>query len=376
MNSTASSTPSSTCQTCHVAFPEPSHQRDHFKSDWHKYNLKRRVAQIPPLDLAAFTAKINAGLELANLKAAAEVPLDYICECCRKSYRSENAFDAHLISKKHRTLAANYDPSNNEPALSQQEQPATPRAESREEYWRTQFEEAESIEDIQSLVQQKLDESPRLATTDCIFCPAAEFESVESALHHMSVQHSFMIPDIEYLVDLEGLLEHLGQKVSLGNVCLSCNEDGPVMYSMDAVRSHMKLKGHCKIAYETEEDRMELAEYYDFSSTWEDEQESQQPSESLVILKKPVKRIDSKAIQQRTQSGNHRALVKSGGSDAPTESMTAVMKVRAQTLAVQREMQVQNKRVERQFKEFQMRRGMKLNNCSKQHFVSVKLRDF
>ncbi|KAJ3398736.1 hypothetical protein HDU80_008627 [Chytriomyces hyalinus] len=372
MNSGTSSVSSSTCQTCHVAFPEPAHQRDHFKSDWHKYNLKRRVAQIPPLDLAAFTAKINAGLELANLKAAAEVPLDYICECCRKSYRSENAFDAHLISKKHRTLAANYDPSSNEPALLQQDQPTTPRAESREEYWRAQFEEAESIEDIQSLVQQKLDESPRLATTDCIFCPAAQFESVESALHHMSVQHSFMIPDIEYLVDLEGLLEHLGQKVSLGNVCLSCNEDGPVMYSMDAVRSHMKLKGHCKIAYETEEDRMELAEYYDFSSTWEDEQ-LQQPSESLVILKKPVKRIDSKVMQQRAQSGNNRALVK---SDAPTEGMTAVMKVRAQTLAVQREMQVQNKRVEQQFKEFQMRRGMKLNNCSKQHFVSVKLRDF
>ena len=31
------------CVTCHVKFTEGVLHREHFKSDWHLYNLKRKV---------------------------------------------------------------------------------------------------------------------------------------------------------------------------------------------------------------------------------------------------------------------------------------------------------------------------------------------
>jgi pre-60S factor REI1 len=36
-----------TCVTCNVAFDNSDLQRDHYKTDWHRYNLKRKVAELP-----------------------------------------------------------------------------------------------------------------------------------------------------------------------------------------------------------------------------------------------------------------------------------------------------------------------------------------
>jgi pre-60S factor REI1 len=38
-----------TCISCHVAFKEPNIQREHYKTDWHRYNLKRKVVDLPPV---------------------------------------------------------------------------------------------------------------------------------------------------------------------------------------------------------------------------------------------------------------------------------------------------------------------------------------
>ena len=46
--------------------------------------------------------------------------------------------------------------------------------------------------------------------------------------------------DIEYLDDLEGMIEYLGAKVGMGRVCLYCNGRGRARYgSVSAVRQHM-----------------------------------------------------------------------------------------------------------------------------------------
>ena len=88
-------------------------------------------------------------------------------------------------------------------------------------------------------------------------------------MKHMMNAHSFFIPDIEFLVDLKGLIEYLGEKISVANVCIYCNGKGRGFHSIEAVRDHMVGKGHCKILYEDDAD-LEVAEFYDFSDTWED----------------------------------------------------------------------------------------------------------
>jgi len=53
-------------------------------------------------------------------------------------------------------------------------------------------------------------------------------------------------------------------------VCLFCNGKGREFRTIDAVWKHMNDKGHCKIAYDTENDRLEISDFYDFSSSYPD----------------------------------------------------------------------------------------------------------
>lgn len=117
----------------------------------------------------------------------------------------------------------------------------------------------------------------RLPAGVCLFCNHRA-ANLESNLVHMSKEHSFFIPDQDLLIDLPGLIGYLGEKVAGGNLCLYCPNGGKEFGSTEAVRKHMIDKSHCKIAYETDEDRAELADFYAFegsvdedgTSDWED----------------------------------------------------------------------------------------------------------
>jgi len=86
----------------------------------------------------------------------------------------------------------------------------------------------------------------------------------------MSTEHSFFIPDAEYLVDPTGLIAYLGEKLAVGNICIYCNGKGREFRTLDAVRKHMFDKSHCKIAYDTENDMLEISDFYDFSASYPD----------------------------------------------------------------------------------------------------------
>ena len=47
-----------TCLTCRVAFADLDAGRDHYKSDWHRYNLKRKVAQMDPVTADFFRTQV------------------------------------------------------------------------------------------------------------------------------------------------------------------------------------------------------------------------------------------------------------------------------------------------------------------------------
>lgn len=84
----------------------------------------------------------------------------------------------------------------------------------------------------------------------------------------MASAHSFFIPDLEYLTDLSGLLTFLGERIAVDNTCIFCLKKSREFRSLDAVRKHMVDKGHCKIAYDTENERLAVSDFYDFSSSY------------------------------------------------------------------------------------------------------------
>lgn len=91
-----------TCITCHVAFINGELQRAHYKTDWHRYNLKRKVADLGPITASEFTEKVESIQQQrseknidGNNKAA------LACKDCGKAFTSENGLLNHIKSKKH-----------------------------------------------------------------------------------------------------------------------------------------------------------------------------------------------------------------------------------------------------------------------------------
>lgn len=93
-------------------------------------------------------------------------------------------------------------------------------------------------EEMMAIIDEKIKSAPRLEETDCLFC-THRADTFEDNMSHMTSVHSLFIPDIEYLIDLRGLIRYLGEKITVGNVCIFCNGKGRGMRSVEAVRKHM-----------------------------------------------------------------------------------------------------------------------------------------
>jgi len=60
-----------TCITCRVMFADKDGnegraaelQKEHYKTDWHRYNLKRKVADLPPVTAENFQQRVLAQKE-------------------------------------------------------------------------------------------------------------------------------------------------------------------------------------------------------------------------------------------------------------------------------------------------------------------------
>ena len=83
----------------------------------------------------------------------------------------------------------------------------------------------------------------------------------------MALKYGFFIPDQDYLIDKEGLLIYLHEKVKLGGICLYCQKQ---LKPGRPYQNHMISKSHCKIAYEEDIDAEEFEDFYDFTSTYDD----------------------------------------------------------------------------------------------------------
>ncbi|XP_006634511.2 cytoplasmic 60S subunit biogenesis factor ZNF622 isoform X2 [Lepisosteus oculatus] len=341
-----------TCISCRVVFADGEVQRAHYKTDWHRYNLKRKVADMPPVTAENFQERV-----LAQRAAAADEERAQgegaQCSTCGKKFSSANAHQNHLQSHRHQeaerkaALAAQREvermnEKNLEKGLrgadldhnarnqaiqqvlraqhrgpakgqagrlaAQDRQESRPRPDKapRQQWFEEQArklkeeeEEAageevewEDLDDDDDDDNDDMDEEEEaeeeceeesqgagaatskeppvgvIPLTDCLFC-AHHSRSLLKNLAHMTTAHSFFLPDVEYLVDLKGLIRYLGEKVGVGNVCLWCNEKGRSFYSTEAVQAHMMDKSHCKL-FTDGDAALEFADFYDFRSSYPD----------------------------------------------------------------------------------------------------------
>jgi len=49
-----------TCVSCKLLFPSHSDQVEHYKGEFHRFNLKRKVAELPPVTLEVYEKKMQS----------------------------------------------------------------------------------------------------------------------------------------------------------------------------------------------------------------------------------------------------------------------------------------------------------------------------
>ncbi|XP_056008256.1 cytoplasmic 60S subunit biogenesis factor ZNF622-like [Ostrea edulis] len=260
-----------TCISCRVGFQDGNLQRAHYKTDWHRYNLKRKVATLPPVTAEVFQEKVLS--QRTKVEEEQKVT-SHICQLCSKHFSSENAFQNHIQSKRHRDLVSKVERQDGEPSqqgsntiISTPKQKDAINKQIKQEMERTQrrSEEAET-QDLSSSEEEW--EGEALGLEECLFCSSVS-SSMENNLNHMSVKHGFYLPDADFLVDLEGMVSYLGEKVGEGHMCLWCGEKGKTFHSVQAVQKHMLDKGHCKINFDRDA-ALEFVDFYDYRKSYPD----------------------------------------------------------------------------------------------------------
>ncbi|GAA6101218.1 zinc finger protein 622 [Tachysurus ichikawai] len=381
-----------TCISCRVQFSDADVQRAHYKTDWHRYNLKRKVANMPPVTAENFQERVLAQRAAAEQQLADAHSLA-TCTTCNKKFSTDNAYNNHLQSHKHqqaekKAMAAAQEavqrmneknlekgaeldkdaqneaiqkvmreglrqkqrqahsgatPTDRQsrkrpekaPRLEWFERQAKKIAQEEddeveedavdEEEWEDVLEEEEEEDEVEEEMEadeeQQMEEDSvatpapapgSIPVTDCLFC-LHHSHSLSKNVAHMTKEHSFFIPDIEYLVDLRGLLAYLGEKVGFGKVCLWCNEKGKSFYSTEAVQAHMTDKSHCKL--HTDGDAaLEFADFYDFRSSYPDARDgSDAEMKDGVLPEDKTVELDDDTLELTLPSGakiGHRSLMR------------------------------------------------------------------
>lgn len=271
-----------TCTACRLEFATFNDQKEHFRADWHRYNLKRKVVELPPVTEEQFNFRMQKLLQ--DKQAALEndpkhkqsqkreemkksgVKTMTKCVACNKSFTTANAYENHLTSKKHLAnakskpeVASAVETIQKQLDIVSLDGDAAAGAEDESAKPLTDEEVALSLEEYKKQIP--------LGKDDCIFC-AHKAEDFDANLSHMLKEHGFFIPDVEFLVDAEGLVGYLAEKVKLGNFCLYCNGKGKTFRDYHDVQKHMTALSHCKLPYDDDEDIEELVEFYDFSAQY------------------------------------------------------------------------------------------------------------
>ncbi|XP_004583683.2 cytoplasmic 60S subunit biogenesis factor ZNF622 [Ochotona princeps] len=90
-----------TCISCRVAFRDAELQRAHYKTDWHRYNLRRKVAGMAPVTAEGFQERVWAQRAVAERESQGTATY---CTVCGKKFASLNAYENHLRSRRHLEL--------------------------------------------------------------------------------------------------------------------------------------------------------------------------------------------------------------------------------------------------------------------------------
>lgn len=234
-----------TCTTCRIILTNQEDHREHYKSDFHGYNLKRKLVKLDPVSLEVFESKKAEAEKISN-----EVHFSCICACCQKQFHSTKSYQKHLEGQNKKKSG-----------------------------------------------NRQVEYEPLLA---CLFCTTQSL-SLDENLKHMMQSHGFFVPNVLYVNNIEAMMAYMQKKIREGMICLFCNNQGVSFNSAFAVQHHMRDKQHCFI--NTEDD---IEEYEDFYNWEESEGENEEAKTDKLEGERPLALPRPKYAGELTHTGELR----------------------------------------------------------------------
>lgn len=281
-----------TCVGCRIKFDSIEFQRAHFKTEWHLYNLKRKVCKLEPIDLDNFTQIQDAARLLDN-----------------QSKNIAKTKQGHQLKIEKRIVSGNQNSSE------EQDDEANWEEIDEDELLDEDYNEEEAAEMLAKVVRNDT----------CLFCNKKS-SNTKVNVNHMNLAHGFFIPEEKYLIDLDGLMEYLGFKVGAGATCVWCNKQ---FTSLHGVRLHMLYKDHCRIFFDQEKAIEEFKDFYDYS---DQEHIPMKPLNELAIPKKRSERYaeHQRALSEQKSYGSRQLVQRNPVLKLETCQVKSIKKFNAQ----------------------------------------------
>lgn len=205
------------CNHCTYDCENYEKMKEHYKSEFHKYNLNRVTMNLNPLNYSEYLKKKENYQkkmeEMIKLKTQSN-QIEKQCDMCKKKFLSVQKYNEHIQSKAHIKLEN----------------------------------ETKGKKTISNLMETKLIKGQVKTTLDdetiCLFCNQTK-ESLEKNIFHMVDIHKLDVPFLFCIKNYHKLIELLAKKIFKHHACLTC--DAQKFNSHYSLQNHMVDKAHTRI---------------------------------------------------------------------------------------------------------------------------------
>ena len=251
------------CNHCLYVSKTYEEMKEHYKSEFHKYNLNRVTMNLAPLSFEDYKRKKDFFMKKLEEKQKTEEVLklqtqNLYCDICSKKFNSQKKLEEHLISKTHLKNKAK-----------------------KEEQKKTKEEDI-STSSTNKIKEAKNQEPEKTTLDDITYCLFCNFKSdnLKNNFYHMVQTHNLEIPFIFYIKNYEDLIKIFAKKIFSYHACFTC--DTQRFETIKALQKHMLSKGHTVVNNKDLDEF--LFKYYDLKKLLSIKDKNRRRSKEFKIL--------------------------------------------------------------------------------------------
>ena len=251
------------CNHCLYVSKTYEEMKEHYKSEFHKYNLNRVTMNLAPLSFEDYKRKKDFFMKKLEEKQKTEEVLklqtqNLYCDICSKKFNSQKKLQEHLLSKTHLKNKAKKD----EQKKTKEEDIST-----------------SSTNEIKEAKNQEPEKTTLDDITYCLFCNFKS-ENLKNNFYHMVQTHNLEIPFIFYIKNYEDLIKIFAKKIFSYHACFTC--DTQRFETIKALQKHMLSKGHTVVNNKDLDEF--LFKYYDLKKLLSIKDKNKRRSKEFKIL--------------------------------------------------------------------------------------------